>query len=75
MRVRDRIVVLCVAVCSGSALAQETTGAIIGTITSPDGCTLPGATLRLVDEDKGFERTSVSAADGRYKLVALPPAR
>ena len=55
--------------------AQETTGAIIGTVTSADGQPLPGATLQLADQEKGFERTAVSAADGRYKLVALQPAR
>jgi hypothetical protein len=57
------------------ALSQETTGAIIGTVTSQDGAALPGATLQVVDPAKGFERTVVSAAEGRYKLVALPPAR
>jgi len=68
-------VVLCAVVCSGVALAQETTGAIIGTVTSEDGQPLPGATLKLRDDDKGFERTAITAADGRYKLVALQPAR
>jgi outer membrane receptor protein involved in Fe transport len=62
-------------VCSGAALAQETTGTIVGTVTSQDGAPLPGATLQLVDGEKGFERSAISAADGRYKLVALQPAR
>ena len=60
MKYATAIVVLWVVVCSGSALAQETTGAIIGTITSEDGQSLPGATLKLCDDDKGFERTAVS---------------
>ncbi len=67
--------VLFAVACSGVALAQETTGAIIGTVTSEDGAPLPGATLQLTDEAKGFERTAISAADGGFKLVALPPAR
>ena len=75
MRVATAIVVLWVVVCSGSALAQETTGAIVGTVTSEDGAALPGVSLRLVDSDRGFDRTALSAGDGGYRLVALPPAR
>ena len=73
-----RSAVVCVFAClmaAGAVVAQETTGAIIGTITSQDGRLLPGVTISLVDQDRGFLRTAVSAGDGRFSLLALPPAR
>jgi len=74
-RVSTWPIVVVVVLAAGAAVAQETTGTIVGTINSEDGQPLPGVTLQLVDQEKGLERTSVSAADGRYKLMALPPAR
>ena len=57
----------------GAAYAQETTGTIIGIITSQDGATMPGVTVTISDEATGFERTTVSNAAGEYKFVALKP--
>ena len=68
-------VALCAVLCSGVALAQETTGAIVGTVTSEDGAPLPGVSIQLEDTERGLSRSAVSAANGGYSLVALPPAR
>jgi outer membrane receptor protein involved in Fe transport len=62
-------------VVTSAAVAQETTGAVIGTVTSQDGAPLAGAALRLEDADKGLERTAATGSDGRYRLMALPPSR
>ena len=56
-------------------VAQETTGTIVGTVSSQDSAPLPGVSVQLADPAKGLELTAITAADGRYKLVALPPAR
>jgi len=60
---------------AGAAMAQETTGAIIGTVTSQDGATMPGVTVTISDAATGLERTVVTDADGGYRFAALPPAR
>jgi outer membrane receptor protein involved in Fe transport len=58
----------------GLATAQETTGAILGTVTSQDGATLPGATVTINDPETGLQRTTVTNTAGEFKFVALPPA-
>jgi hypothetical protein len=55
--------------------AQETTGAVLGTVRSQDELALPGVTVQLVDPDRGLERVALSGRDGSYRFVALPPAR
>jgi hypothetical protein len=61
--------------CGGFAAAQETTGSIIGTVTSQDGATMPGVTISIQDPETGFERTTVTNTAGEYKFVALSPAK
>ena len=58
----------------GLAWAQETTGSVIGTITSEDGATMPGVTVTISDSDTGFERTTVTNTAGEFRFVALQPA-
>ncbi len=58
----------------GLAWAQETTGSVIGTITSEDGATMPGVTVTISDADTGFERTTVTNTAGEFRFVALQPA-
>jgi outer membrane receptor protein involved in Fe transport len=58
----------------GFAWAQETTGSVIGVITSEDGATMPGVTVTIADPDTGFERTTVTSTAGEFRFVALPPA-
>ncbi len=64
-------IVLVAVVC---ARAQETTGAITGTVTSEDGQPLPGVSVTVVDPDTGLERTAIAGSRGDYRLTALPPA-
>ena len=60
---------------STGAIAQETTGSIIGVVTSQDGVPLPGVALVVNDPERGFERTAESSPSGSYKFVALAPGR
>jgi outer membrane receptor protein involved in Fe transport len=55
--------------------AQETTGSIIGTVTSQDGVTLPGVSIEVDDLERGLKRVTSSGHRGDYIVAALPPAR
>jgi len=57
------------------AAAQNTSGAIAGTITDAQGGVLPGVTLTATNADDGTTRTSVTEGDGKYRLAGLPPGR
>jgi hypothetical protein len=73
-----RAVVACVCVlfsAVGAALAQETTGDIIGTIISEDGQALPGVTVTVEAEGTGLRRAATCNAEGFYRFAALPPGR
>ncbi len=69
------LAVLGLVLAAGAAMAQETTGAIIGTVTSEDGVTMPGVTVTISDPATGFERTAVTNDGGEYRFAALQPAR
>lgn len=55
------------------AQAQGSTGQIVGTVRDNAGATIPNATVRISNEQTGFERTVNSSADGLYRFVLLPP--
>src|SRR5262245_65433298 len=58
-----------------SAAAQNTSGAIAGTITDTQGGVLPGVTLTVTNAETGVARTSVSEADGKYRFDGVMPGR
>jgi len=66
--------VVCVALWSSVAFAQETTGAVKGTVTSDDGAPLPGVTVQVEDLERGLQRVAVSDRRGDFTLASLPPA-
>jgi carboxypeptidase family protein len=55
--------------------AQTTGGAITGVVTDAQGGVLPGVTLTARNADTGMTRTTVTEADGKYRLAGLPPGR
>jgi hypothetical protein len=59
---------------SALCLAQETTGDIIGTVSSEDGQRLPAATVTIIDPARGLERSVTSNREGVFRVPALPPA-
>jgi len=75
MRTSLILAVLLSLVHPGSARAQSqiTTGVIDGTATDATGAALPGVTVEARNVDTNFTRTSVTAADGRFALLQLPP--
>jgi len=58
-----------------SASAQETTGAIQGTITDPTGAVVVGATITATGDKLIQPATSTSDSHGFYRLNALPPGK
>jgi hypothetical protein len=68
---------------SFSAMAQETTGSIEGTITDPNGAVVPGVEVTVTsrartqaggtDTTAGFRRVVTTDANGFYRVQQIPP--
>jgi outer membrane receptor protein involved in Fe transport len=58
---------------SGSAFAQPAqTGTIQGEVKDATGGVMPGVTMTLISEERGFSRTTVTDENGRYVFPAVP---
>ncbi|OFV97502.1 MAG: hypothetical protein A3F68_03825 [Acidobacteria bacterium RIFCSPLOWO2_12_FULL_54_10] len=66
-----QVVVLLVFLSGGIALAQVTTGTILGTVKDSTGAVLPGAKVVLLNEETGISRTVETDAAGRYSALSL----
>ena len=55
------------------AVAQRTTGEIVGTVTDESGAVLPGVTVTLRGAGVGGAPTTVTSETGAYRFPALPP--
>ena len=55
------------------SLAQETTGAIRGTVTDPTGAAVPGASVEAASPALVSAQTTTTDEIGRYTFPALPP--
>ncbi len=58
-----------------TAYAQQTLGAMSGTVTDLSGSVIPNVTVTLVDEGTQQTRTSVTSSSGGYSFVNLPIGR
>lgn len=68
------IALVTLAILSSAPLrAQLYAGSVTGVVTDPTGAVIPGAHLKLVDEEKGFSFTGDSDATGRYVFRQVPP--
>jgi outer membrane receptor for ferrienterochelin and colicin len=70
---RFTAVIACLLLAAGAALAQETTGNVVGAVTSDDGLTLPGVTATLENTQTGLRRVEVTDMRGEFRFMALPP--
>jgi hypothetical protein len=50
-------------------------GTLKGRVRDESGGALPGATVELTSEEKGFQRTATSDAAGSFNFALLPPGR
>ena len=55
--------------------AQTTSGTLVGTVYKPTGEPLAGAQVRVVNELNGNSRSTITAADGSYRVPFMPPGR
>jgi outer membrane receptor protein involved in Fe transport len=66
------LVMACLIAIGLPASAQQSTGTIAGRIVDDQGAAVPGVTVTGRNTETGFTRTSVSDAEGSYRLTALP---
>jgi hypothetical protein len=53
--------------------AQATTGSISGIATDESKAVMPGVTITVTNPETGLSRTQVTDADGRFRVLNLPP--
>src|SRR3977135_314608 len=53
--------------------AQTTTGSLSGTIIDPSTAVVPGATVTVVNNSTGAERSSISSSTGTFDFQTLQP--
>jgi hypothetical protein len=56
-----------------NASAQLYTGSVTGVVSDPSGAVVPGASVTLVDQQKGYSFTAKTDTTGRYLLRLIPP--
>jgi hypothetical protein len=56
----------------GSAISQEVTAAIVGTVTDPSGAPIKGANVKATDSERGTVWTAETNDSGSYNLLRLP---
>ena len=71
--IRHGLLVLLLAAIAAPALAQRTTGEIVGTVTDESGAVLPGVTITIRGSGVPGAPTVVSSETGAYRFPALPP--
>jgi len=67
---RFTFTMLTLALLTASALAQSTTGRLVGTVSGPDGV-IPGATIVVIDNQTQRERTVVTTDEGAFVVPQL----
>jgi hypothetical protein len=66
-------VAILTALTLGTALAQETTGTVSGTVKDESGAVIPGTTVQVRNVATGLSRSVSSDAQGRYQVSQLSP--
>ncbi len=58
-----------------SLLAQDVTGAIVGTVTDPSGAPIPGASVTITNVNTNESQKVKTGADGNFTAALLPIGR
>lgn len=56
-----------------NAAGQTGQSSVAGTVTDSQGRVVAGATVRLINQEKGFSRTIVTTNDGTFNFPGIPP--
>jgi len=67
------ITALVVLVCSLALFAQGNFGRILGRVTDPTGAVLPGASISIIDTQRGLTRAVTTDEAGQYNAPTLIP--
>ena len=70
---RTFVALFVVLFASGLALAQLSLGTIVGNVTDESGASVPGVTIKVINEGTSSVRTVTSNSAGTYTVAALPP--
>ncbi len=77
MKISKRVIIALFAVClalfSMSAMAQEPTGAIEGTVTDQQNAVVQNATVTARNVATNLTRTATTNEEGQYRFTQLPP--
>jgi len=73
LAVKSTILAVLLACLSLTALAQVTTGSLSGTVSDANNAVVAGATLTVVNNTTGAERTAISSSTGTFDFQALQP--
>ena len=65
--------IVILSVCGALAQAQASSADLIGTVLDPNGAIVPGATVTVRDPSTGITRSAMTADDGSYSVIGLPP--
>ena len=65
--------ILCLGMAGPQALAQVTTGDVLGTVTDQSGAVIPGAKITLINLGTGIKQTTQSNEAGEYIFNLLQP--
>src|SRR5207245_11444646 len=60
---------------SFALFGQGNFGRILGRVTDPTGAVLPGATINILDTQRGLARTMTTDEAGQYNAPALNPGK
>ncbi len=69
---RPAAIVYSIALCTASALAQQTLGGVTGTVTDVAGSLIPGAEVTVVNQSTHLTRTGRSTDTGAFIFSNLP---
>src|SRR5580700_6803553 len=70
---RIGLALLCVWLCSVVGLFGQALTSLNGTVNDPSGAVVPGATVTLINELTGAQRTEKTDAAGRYSFQEVQP--
>lgn len=74
LSVRVLTILAFVLALAGAAVAQVTTGVIVGTVTDQTGAVVAGASVTAINKSTGLAKTVTTNEQGEYEIGPLPPA-
>lgn len=57
----------------GNTTAQTATSSVAGSVLDAQNRAVPNATVRLINEEKGFSRIAVTTGEGTFSFQGIPP--